>query len=339
MPEDKLRVSMIIPAYNVYRYLKRCLDSCLEQDFDNYEIICIDDGSTDRTGDILDEYAANNRDRIRVIHTDNRGVSEARNLGINVSTGNYLWFIDPDDYIRKNVLEDIVSRLKDLDIILLPYMEIKEKNTENIAVSTIEYINSTDNPYKFKEFTSTCKFDKVWNYIVAKEVLACNCLEFGRGIVLAEDCAFNFFLKEHISNWSVYNQIAYFHCIREQSASKGHIQNDENKRRIIENSIWSAVYFEKYIKRYEDVELKMKAQKIQFNYVRSAINNSVKLGDAKYMMGIVKRLKEYKLYPYPVEQTTQSNYALNNIISKLFNLPMIAEMACVLYGFRKRFFY
>ena len=338
MSENKPRISMIIPSYNVSHYLKRCLDSCLEQIYDNYEIICIDDGSTDRTGELLDMYANNNQDIIRVIHTKNRGVSEARNLGIRMSTGNFLWFIDPDDYISINILNDIATKLKDLDIMLLPYKEIREGGLDNKTEHTIEYKKPEVRPCNFKESISSCKFDKVWNYIVAKKVLVHNNLEFGTGIVLAEDFAFDFFLKEHISSWDVYNKVAYYYCIRSKSASKGHIQNDKNKRRMIENSFWGAVYFEKNIKRYEDAEFKRQAQRIQFNYVRSSINNSIKLGDIQYLKNIVKRLKEHTLYPYPSDQTTQSNHTLNNISSNLFNVPIIAETACVLYGLRKRFF-
>lgn len=99
-------ISIDIPVYNMADYVGECLDSILSQSFSDWEVICTDDGSTDETGRILDEYAAKDS-RIRVIHQGNRGVSIARNVAMDASQGEWLWFVDPDDVLLSGALARI----------------------------------------------------------------------------------------------------------------------------------------------------------------------------------------------------------------------------------------
>lgn len=104
---DEPLVSVIIPVYNVSRYLPQCLDSVISQTWINLEIIIIDDGSTDGSGRICDQYA-NRDDRIKVIHSPNRGLSSARNLGLENLRGQYIFFIDSDDWIEPHTIETLL---------------------------------------------------------------------------------------------------------------------------------------------------------------------------------------------------------------------------------------
>lgn len=103
-----LKVSIIVPVYNVEQYLRECLDSLVNQTYKNIEIICIDDGSTDSSGQILDEYDKQ-YDSIRVIHKSNRGLSSARNYGIRAAKGDLIAFVDSDDYIELDTIESAVK--------------------------------------------------------------------------------------------------------------------------------------------------------------------------------------------------------------------------------------
>lgn len=96
-------ISVVIPAYNVQKYLSACLDSVINQTYHNLEIIVINDGSTDSTGTICDDYARKDT-RIKVIHQENQGLSGARNTGLNNCTGDYIFFLDSDDYLNSNAL-------------------------------------------------------------------------------------------------------------------------------------------------------------------------------------------------------------------------------------------
>lgn len=113
-------LSFIVPIYNAEKYIKECLDSLLEQDLSNkeYEIICVNDGSTDQSLKILADYE-NSNNSIRIINKENGGVSSARNKGLEVAAGEYVWFIDADDFIQKNILNalHLLLRESDADVI------------------------------------------------------------------------------------------------------------------------------------------------------------------------------------------------------------------------------
>lgn len=110
--DDKMFLSFIIPVYNAEAYLKECLESILHQNlsYDEYEIICINDGSTDNSLDILIEYERT-YDNIRIIDQKNAGVSAARNIGLATAAGEYVWFVDADDFIGKNILNMLKTYL------------------------------------------------------------------------------------------------------------------------------------------------------------------------------------------------------------------------------------
>ena len=99
MRKNKMpKLSIIVPVYKVEQYINKCIDSILNQTFTDFELILVDDGSPDNCGKICDEYAQKD-ERVRVIHKENGGVSSARNLGIDEAKGEYVSFIDPDDWI------------------------------------------------------------------------------------------------------------------------------------------------------------------------------------------------------------------------------------------------
>ena len=120
-------VSVIIPVYNVEKYLEKCLDSVLSQTFKNLEIILVDDGSTDGSSKIIDTYSLKDS-RIKVIHKENGGVSSARNKGLEVATGEYVCFIDSDDIIEENFIEELFNELisSNSDISMCPIRWIDE---------------------------------------------------------------------------------------------------------------------------------------------------------------------------------------------------------------------
>ena len=101
-------VSIIIPVYNVEKYLEKCINSVLEQTFKDIKIILVDDGSTDNCGEICEKFKKIDS-RIIVIHQENQGVSAARNTGISVSTGEYIGFVDPDDTIKSDMYENLIK--------------------------------------------------------------------------------------------------------------------------------------------------------------------------------------------------------------------------------------
>ena len=103
-------VSIIVPVYNVEKYLERCIDSLVNQTLKDIEIILVDDGSTDDSGNICDKYAKKDK-RIKVIHKENGGLSDARNIGLSIANGRYLQFVDSDDFIHKQMIEILYNTI------------------------------------------------------------------------------------------------------------------------------------------------------------------------------------------------------------------------------------
>ena len=103
-------VSVIVPVYNVAQYLPQCVDSILSQDYADLEVLLIDDGSTDASGEICDQYAAQDS-RVRVIHQKNGGAAAAKNAGLRAASGDYLTFVDSDDYLEPNAYGFLMKTL------------------------------------------------------------------------------------------------------------------------------------------------------------------------------------------------------------------------------------
>ena len=124
---ENMKLSIIVPIYNVAPYLRKCVDSLLMQDISDYEIILVDDGSPDECPQICDEYAGK-YDNIRVAHQENAGLSAARNSGINVATGDYIMFVDSDDYLQPNTLGALMEQVErdNLDVLRFRYQNVRE---------------------------------------------------------------------------------------------------------------------------------------------------------------------------------------------------------------------
>lgn len=135
-----IKLSIIVPIYGVEQYLRKCVDSLLNQDIDNYEIILVDDGSPDACPQICDDYAAVH-ENIRVVHRENGGLSAARNSGIEVAQGEYVMFVDSDDYIEPNVLKGLMAQV--------------ERDKLDVLSYRLQYVNpqyEVYNPYKTDPF-------------------------------------------------------------------------------------------------------------------------------------------------------------------------------------------
>lgn len=183
--EDK--ISVIIPVYNVEPYLERCLDSIIHNTYRNLEIICVDDGSPDNCGAILDRYAERD-DRIVVIHKENGGLSSARNSGMDVATGEYIAFIDSDDWIHPQYFEILMYVLKQKNSDLTICSFGKPKELEEFEFFKLEDIKSRE--------LNLEGIYKVWD----AKTYACGKLyrkgliegnRFIENVRIAEDAAFN----------------------------------------------------------------------------------------------------------------------------------------------------
>ena len=211
---NNIDLSIIVPVYNVEDYLRRGLDSILLQPSSiTYEILLINDGSSDKSGAICDEYQSN-FSNVFVSHIENNGVAEARNLGISLSKGNYLYFMDPDDFLSDNFFEKISSNLKQKwDVLSFGYNEIKENRNTVLSCRPHFYthcglLGKNEFRNEFIELFKTDMMYNVWSRIYNKTFILKHDIRFPNKQI-GEDTLFNFQVYRHLNTILFIDSILY----------------------------------------------------------------------------------------------------------------------------------
>lgn len=202
-----MKISLILPVYNVEKYVKECLLSCLNQDItsNNYEIIIVNDGTKDSSLDIVSEIAKNYIN-ITIVSQENAGLSVARNKGLSLAKGDYVWFIDTDDYIQENCLGSIVTKLEsdNLDALSISGANVYEgKVNRRISYNNTEFSTGIDALLK-KQYSICVPFT-----IYRRQFILSNNLNFMVG-VFHEDNEFTPRAYYYLERVGVHNDIVYF---------------------------------------------------------------------------------------------------------------------------------
>lgn len=166
-------VSMIVPVYQVEKYIAQCIESVLNQTFKDFELILIDDGSKDQSGSICDLYAAKD-DRILVIHTENRGAAAARNVGLDHASGRYITFIDGDDYLDEHMIARMYEEIEhsEYDMVVCDFLNLLPDEEDNFIVHLQEEtVNGRNVLEHLKNERNYGLWTIVWNKIYKREVL------------------------------------------------------------------------------------------------------------------------------------------------------------------------
>lgn len=186
------KISVIVPIYKVEEYLRECVDSVLGQRHADFEVILVDDGSPDGCPAICDEYAQKDS-RIRVIHKENGGLSSARNAGLPHVTGDYIWFIDSDDYLTDDAFET-ASKYLDGDADIINFGILCRQKSGKITKEKLSYIGTADKRKMAGLVQKACSshlFTYVWRSVYRADFIKKNNLSFVDGLSFAEDAAFN----------------------------------------------------------------------------------------------------------------------------------------------------
>lgn len=209
------KISVIIPIYNTAEYLPRCIDSILNNTYKNLEIICIDDGSTDESSVILERYAATDSRIISVIKA-NEGVSMARNAGLNLATGNFVAFVDSDDWVHPQYFETLASlqRQTDADIVICKYISTSKYNPEFSQVDlgnvVVNFVSNTD-ALKMGQLKRL-----VWGRLYKRNTISG--LQFENGLQWGEDTVFNISVLSRDLHIALVDLELYYYFQRETSA-------------------------------------------------------------------------------------------------------------------------
>lgn len=224
-------VSVIVPVYNAEKYIHRCVDSILAQTYTNLEIILVDDGSPDNCPAICDEYAKKDS-RIKVIHKENGGVSSARNAGLEIFCGDYLTFVDSDDFIGKNFIKNLVDNMDEEIGIVISKFKFISPDLEEIKRERRGSDNTTVLINKDFDFTENTFNGEIGCKLYRKSVISK--LSFSEDIYLGEDTVFNAkaFCNSHAVRYIP--DSSYYYIQYAESLSHGKL----NKRKITLLSAW-----------------------------------------------------------------------------------------------------
>ena len=174
-------VTVIIPAYNAGKYIEQCLQSVYEQTFKNWECIVIDDGSTDNTGAICDEFA-NKDSRFRIVHSVNQGVSASRNKAISLAEGKYIQFVDADDTISTEMLEVLVNNIRDNDMVVFGFQYVFSKGSKTVSQKCSEDL--------IDDMLSERIVGSPWNKFVTLKCIRESSVRFNESLSFCEDKCF-----------------------------------------------------------------------------------------------------------------------------------------------------
>lgn len=210
------KYSFIIPVFNTKQYLERCVKSILQQPYQHYEILLINDGSTDGSGELCDILSRKDK-RIKVFHQPNSGVSVARNNGIEHAIGDFILFVDSDDWISINYLNNIeymISSFSDCDVFcyknFIASTELKEdKRTKFQTIHKLDiknYINRSS------------FYPALWSYVFKRSIILNYNLRLHKGLKYSEDSNFVFKYLAHSTHIAISNERLYYYFLREDSA-------------------------------------------------------------------------------------------------------------------------
>lgn len=203
-------VSIIIPIYNSEATLIRCLDSVINQSISDWELILVDDGSTDRSGEICDQYAANNQ-KIQVFHKRNGGVSSARNLGLDNANGEWIVFVDSDDFVRELYLAHLLEHSKKHVDLVISYAEIHNGNNVQKELYPAKLVDEINFESMFIENDMNWHTSP-WSKLYKRSIIEKHHLRFCEGMHIGEDAVFLYSYMLCSKTIYISNNTDYCYC-------------------------------------------------------------------------------------------------------------------------------
>ena len=299
-------ISIIVPVYNSSLFLKRCLSSIEMQTFKNFEVIIVDDGSTDGSAQIIDLYSEK-KSQFHVFHNSNHGVSFSRNFGIEHSNGNLICFVDSDDYLDATFLEKMYKQIKNNDIVFCRFDIVSAnaidrffetklihllKNPSNIELMIVENYFYKDKNVIFTDrvFGSCCRS------LFYKEIISKNNLCFKNDVKLGEDLLFMMEYLKFVKHSGFVDEYLYHYQNNENSAVKKYASNYIKNFYI--NRISTLKYELSFFKMKKDVFY----SKYLCNYIKMLFNFAFVINEIKinpnHSSAELKKIKQrdYKMY-------------------------------------------
>ena len=230
----KPEISVIVPVYNVEKYIIQCLDSIRLQTFSEYEVLLIDDGGTDRSVELCEVYIEKHKlNSFKIIHQKNGGACEARNKGLSKAKGKWIFFTDGDDWLEPDCLQTLWNCAEHYpsDLVVGGYQAVDEQ-TKKVEVWSDYPAEQGEMP---QGLSSLCSFGFCWGRLYKNEIIASNGLRFDARIKYAEDTAWNFDYNGFIKSFSATNEVVYNYRINRNGSETSKLVTPKMKYDIWEH--------------------------------------------------------------------------------------------------------
>ena len=261
------KISVIIPVYNTEKYLKRCLDSVIAQEYKDLELVLINDGSTDNSEQLINEYKTKYPELISYYNKENTGVADTRNFGIKKAKGEYIMFLDSDDYIDTALLKNLEEYInKNIDLIKFKLQRVNEEGETLEIVPGATFEETTGEEGFNKLYSTDVLLDSPCVYLIKKEILTKNNLKFMVGTE-HEDFGLVPFIIVLAKTMVSVNFYGYYYIQSENS-----ITRNENYKKTIKKAYDALKHYDNAIELTQKLKLgKLTKQNIKIYYTNAII--------------------------------------------------------------------
>lgn len=339
MKNSTKKLSIVVPVYNVADYLANCLDSVLRQDLDRtlYEVVVINDGSTDSSGEIAEQYRQNHPN-IRVHHQKNQGLSAARNQGISLATGTYLYFLDSDDYIAANTLGYLLGQLEkhDLDLLGVQVLQTRRLDVFDCANSNIMETEALEVTDGISYIADHNYLNNAWWYFIRRDFLLQTGLLFPVGRYV-EDANFTAQLLAKSQRIATTSLDFYRYFIRPNSIMRK--KSREHLLKMIADYEKNVADFETQIRelrscthpRRDDCLRRLEARQRSFVFFLLVRSVKAKLSGQE-LRAILERLKALGVYPITKFLSQDYRKPQYRVLQFIFNRGPLLDLSRRLYA-------
>lgn len=285
------KVSVIVPIYNVEKYLEKCLDSLVNQTLKDIEIILVNDGSTDNSGQIAKKYANKYKDKIIYLEKENGGLSDARNYGLEYVKGDYISFVDSDDYISKNLYSELVKYMeKDYDMIKFGILTVDLKNNKIIENKSQQFENKTGEE-AFDILYKTDKMTEVaWGYLYKASFWKENNFKYAKDMY-HEDFGLTPLVILKAKKVASTNILGYYYVQSDKSITRN---SDEKKK--LKMSYDLLKFYDQMLLEIEKYEIGKKAiENIKIYYTNCILLETKNISDKTEKQKYIKEIKKRKM--------------------------------------------
>ncbi len=263
-----IQISVIVPVYNVEKYLSRCLDSIYSQTFEDFEVIIVNDGSTDSSLSIAEEYARRYCEKTKIVTQKNGGLSAARNTGLKIARGEYIQFVDSDDTINKNMLEAMygMAQKNNSDLVMCAIHSVDEDGKE-LKIEKEDVIREGEIcSLRDKKELMLC-LNAVWSKLFRRSIVSENGLAFTEG-VWYEDLRFTRKYLYYAENVVYSDEVLYNYLVRQGSIMNS--MADPRNMQIVD-AFAEVIDFYRSVNEYENYEREIEFFAIRHIYIAGAV--------------------------------------------------------------------